>query len=188
MNQCRLTLGVTDPARSAGFYRVFFDSEPVRVSSDAVVFAMSEPPLEVALTRSPSGKVAPIASQGLRFVDRTTVVARRERLHQAGLKTHTQECTHCGYNEQFKVHVADPDGHYWHLYVVDRLIHPNTIHRCLEGDEAVLPPDPVVAFFASISPGNPGRIGFRTVMIHLTKPACSEPPLGMTAWRPRHIG
>lgn len=140
----RLTLSVADVARSVAFYRTFFDREPAHEAEDSARFEMTDPPLMVNLVRRPWERITVTGSAGLRLPTRNAVLALRDRLHRHGLKTHTQECTHCGYNEQFKIHVPDPDGNDWSVYAVARQIHPSEIHRCLEGPDAVLPPKPVV--------------------------------------------
>ncbi|HEX4611419.1 MAG TPA: VOC family protein [Urbifossiella sp.] len=145
----RLTLGVADVGRAVGFYQTFFAREPAAVTPAGARFELTDPPLDVTLVKRPPDRLAVVGSPGLRLPDRAAVVALRERLTRAGLKTHTQECTHCGYNEQFRVHVGDPDGNYWSVYAVERVIHPSAIHRCLEGPEAVLPPDPVTRSWAA---------------------------------------
>lgn len=98
------------------------------------------------------------------------MLAARERLHRAAVATQTQECAHCGSNEQFKVHVRDPDGHFWHFYGVDREVEPSDVHRCLEGDDAVLPwgrvvnaepglaPADALTLFRAATPGDTVRV------------------------------
>jgi len=75
---------------------------------------------------------------------RESVLAARERLEKAGLTTQTQECTRCGYTEQLRVHVGDPDGNYWSLYAIDRHIDPKDIRKGLDGPAAVQLPEPSV--------------------------------------------
>ena len=46
----------------------------------------------------------------------------------------------CGYRRQNKIHVNDPDGTHWEVYVVEEEIAPETIDRSLEGVAARIQP------------------------------------------------
>jgi hypothetical protein len=142
LSQFHLCLKVADLPRSVEFYATLFDRKPARLLSEYAQIVLTSPPLILSLLpRSPAGPAA-FGSLGLRMPDRQAVLDTRERIERAGVKTHVQECTRCGYTEQLRVHVSDPDRNFWSLYAIARHVDPRAIRQSLEGPAAFLPSTP----------------------------------------------
>src|SRR5262245_53385861 len=142
MDKFHLSLNVSNLPRSLAFYRTLFDQEPAKNYPDYAKFELTDPPVIMSLVPRPPAPGTAMCSVGFRRPSRQVVEAARDRLDKAGLRTQTQECTRCGYTEQLRVHVGDPDGNYWSLYAIDRHIDPKDIRKSLDGPAAVLLPEP----------------------------------------------
>jgi hypothetical protein len=141
LNKFHLSLNVSNLQRSLQFYKLLFDLEPAKSYPDYAKFELVDPPVIMSLVpRAPSPGTA-MCSVGFRMQSRSAVMAARDRIEKAGLTTQTQECTNCGYTEQLRVHVGDPDGNYWCLYAIDRHIAPDSLRQSLEGPAATLLPN-----------------------------------------------
>ena len=140
LNKFHLSLNVSNLARSLEFYKTLFDLEPAKSYPDYAKFELVDPPVIMSLVpRAPSPGSA-MCSVGFRMPSRSAVLAARDRLEKAGLQLQTQECTRCGYTEQLRVHVADPDGNFWSLYAIDRHVAPEAIRQSLDGPPVVVVP------------------------------------------------
>ena len=135
-------MNVSNLARSLEFYKVLFDLQPAKSYPDYAKFELVDPPVIMSLVPRAPAPGSALCSVGFRMPSRTAVLAARDRLEKAGLKTQTQECTRCGYTEQLRVHVGDPDSNFWSLYSIDRHVAPEAIRQSLDGPPAVILPAP----------------------------------------------
>jgi hypothetical protein len=142
LNKFHLSLNVSNLARSLEFYKILFDLEPAKSYPDYAKFELVDPPVIMSLVPRAPAPGSAICSIGFRMPSRSAVLATRDRLEKAGLKTETQECTRCGYTEQLRVHVGDPDSNYWSLYAIDRHVAPEAIRQSLDGPSVLVLPAP----------------------------------------------
>lgn len=133
LDKFHLSLNVINLARSLEFYKTLFDLEPAKSFPDYAKFELVDPPVIMSLVpRAPSAGTQSCGF-GILMPDRASVLKARDRIEKAGLKTQTQECTRCGYTEQLRVHVGDPDGNYWSLYAIDKHVDPKDIRQSEDG-------------------------------------------------------
>jgi catechol 2,3-dioxygenase-like lactoylglutathione lyase family enzyme len=136
-----MSLSVTDLARAVAFYRVLFGVEPAKQFADYAKFELDDPPVIFSLTPHPPGPAGGVLGHaGLRVADSQTIEETHGRLVTAGYTVQCQEGATCGYRKQNKIHVADPDGTQWEVYVTLEEIDPETIERSLEGEAARVTP------------------------------------------------
>src|SRR5262245_10209406 len=132
-----MSLSVTDLKRSVAFYRVLFGLEPAKSFDDYAKFELEDPPVVFSLTQHPAGPVGGVLGHaGFKVPSAETVEKVRERLVSAGYVLQYQEGATCGYRRQSKLHVADPDGTQWEVYVVEEEVAPESVQRSLEGAAA----------------------------------------------------
>lgn len=134
-----MSLSVTNLARSVAFYRVLFGLEPAKQHDDYAKFELEDPPVIFSLTPHPAGPVGGVLGHsGLKVASAEAVEQVRERLVTAGYPVQCQEGATCAYRKQNKLHVADPDGTAWEIYVALEDVEPESIRRSLEGAAAPL--------------------------------------------------
>ena len=139
-NKFHLSLNVSNLDRAIGFYRILFDRAPAKHYPDYAKFEVDEPPVIFSLVPHRPSSGSAMGNVGCRLADVESVQAIAERLEAAGLKTQTQECTRCGYAEQYRMWVSDPDGNFWAFYAIARHLDPREIRQSLSGAAAVLKP------------------------------------------------
>lgn len=139
-NKFHLSLNVSNLDRAIAFYRILFDMAPAKHYPDYAKFEVVEPPVIFSLVPHQPSSGTAMGHVGCRVPDVQGVQAIAERLEAAGLKTQTQECTRCGYAEQYRLWVSDPDGNFWAFYAVERHLDPREIRQSLTGAAAVLKP------------------------------------------------
>jgi catechol 2,3-dioxygenase-like lactoylglutathione lyase family enzyme len=141
-NKFHLSLNVSNLEDAIAFYRTLFGVAPAKHYPDYAKFEVEEPAVIFSLVpRRPSCGSA-MGHLGFRLPDAKAVQAIGERLEAAGLKTQTQESTRCGYAQQYRLWVSDPDGHFWAFYAVEKHLDPREIRQSLTGAEAMLKPSP----------------------------------------------
>jgi len=132
-----MSLSVTDLQRSVKFYTVLFGLEPAKRFDDYAKFEIDDPPVIFSLTPHPAGPAGGVLGQaGFKVPSVEAVEKIRERLATAGYAVQCQEGATCGYQRQNKLHVADPDGTQWQVYVVEEELAPDSIQRSVEGAAA----------------------------------------------------
>jgi catechol 2,3-dioxygenase-like lactoylglutathione lyase family enzyme len=141
-NKFHLSLNVSNLERAIAFYRVLFDTPPAKHYPDYAKFEVAEPAVIFSLVPHRPSSGSAMGHLGFRLPDVESVQAIAARLEAAALKTQTQECTRCGYAEQYRLWVSDPDGNFWALYAIARHLDPRAIRQSLDGAAAALPPPP----------------------------------------------
>jgi catechol 2,3-dioxygenase-like lactoylglutathione lyase family enzyme len=135
-----ISLNVSSLDRAIEFYRTLFAMPPAKHYPDYAKFEVAEPPVIFSLVPHRPSSGSAMGHVGVRLPDEASVRALRDRLDDAGLTTQTQECTRCGYAEQFRVWVSDPDGNFWAFYAVSKQLDPSEIRQSLTGAAAALKP------------------------------------------------
>jgi len=136
-----MSLNVTDLKRSVAFYGALFGLEPAKSFDDYAKFELEDPPVIFSLTPHPAGPAGGVLGHaGFKVPSAEAVEKVRQRLVAAGYAVRCQEGAMCGYRRQNKLHVADPDGTQWEVYMVEEEVAPESIHRSLEGAAAQIEP------------------------------------------------
>jgi len=114
-----VSLNVRDIERSVAFYEAFFGVPAHKRRPGYANFALSEPPLKLALQEGAAvdggGRLSHL---GIQFATEADVDAARARLAESGVVTFEEGDTVCCYARQDKVWVHDPDGNAWEVYVL----------------------------------------------------------------------
>lgn len=182
-----IAIPVTNLQRSREFYNILWDAVPDQQTSQSMTYSqpIQRPSANedrglisrrrIVLYEIPSSSFQPSATYGFRLSEKKEVESLTHRLESAGINVQTQQCTHCGYHEQYKVHVKDPDGHYWHFFAISNEITPAQIHRCLEGREAKTRLNQGVSTFElSLNSGGNDPIPADLDLVTVTFPASVE--------------
>jgi catechol 2,3-dioxygenase-like lactoylglutathione lyase family enzyme len=141
-NKFHLSLNVSDLERAIAFYRTLFGVGPAKHYPDYAKFEVEEPAVIFSLVPHRPSCGTAMGHLGFRLPDVAAVRAIADRLEAAGLKTQTQESTRCGYAQQYRMWVSDPDGNFWAFYAVEKHLDPREIRQSLSGAAAVLKPQP----------------------------------------------
>ncbi len=113
------SLPVRDIEATEAFYRVLFDSEPVKKKVDYLKFLPEAGGLNITFHQTARGSdELRKLHLGFEVSDQTTLDRLYERLERAGLVSARRETSICCYASQDKFWVTDPDGYAWELYVL----------------------------------------------------------------------
>jgi catechol 2,3-dioxygenase-like lactoylglutathione lyase family enzyme len=114
-----LSLNVSDLERAVAFYRTLFNREPAKLRADYAKFELDDPPLVLSLEPTPRPVGGPLNHLGFRMPDAASLVAMRERLERAGIRSQREEGVECCYALQTKFWVTDPDQTLWEIYTLE---------------------------------------------------------------------
>lgn len=145
-NKFHLSLNVSNLDRAIDFYRALFGIAPAKHYPDYAKFEVEEPAVIFSLVPRPPSCGSAMGHLGFRLSDAKAVQAIGERLKAAGLKTQTQESTRCGYAQQYRLWVSDPDGNSWAFYAVEKHLDPREIRQSLTGAAVLKPPPSAVVW------------------------------------------
>lgn len=112
-------LPVDDLDATVAFYRVLFDSEPVKLKADYAKFDPDDLALNISFRPDPQGAGALRGLHlGLQVEDPEQLDRLHARLAAAGLISVERDTGICCYARQDKFWVRDPSGYEWELYVL----------------------------------------------------------------------
>ncbi|HEX7375646.1 MAG TPA: ArsI/CadI family heavy metal resistance metalloenzyme [Pirellulales bacterium] len=126
-----MSLNVSDLSAAVDFYRVLFGVAPCKCHDDYAKFELDSPPLVFSLQPGARPPGASLSHVGLRFTSHDSVLTMQNRLSAAGISYSRQDGVVCGYARQSKCWVADPDGNFWELYVLESDVDPTRARACL---------------------------------------------------------
>jgi catechol 2,3-dioxygenase-like lactoylglutathione lyase family enzyme len=136
-----MSLCVSDLARSVAFYHTLFGVEPAKQFDDYAKFELDDPPVVFSITPHPPGPAGgPMSHAGFKVAAQEAIERMHQRLVAGGYQVEYQKGAMCGYRRQDKLHVADPDGTRWEVYVVEEEMAPEAVERSLEGAAAIVTP------------------------------------------------
>ena len=118
MSRVQLALRVADLEGSIAFYSKLFGTEPAKRRPGYANFAITQPPLKLALIEGTAGEPTRMDHLGVEVETSSEVTAAARRLAAAGLVTATEEDTACCYAVQDKVWVTGPGAEPWEVYTV----------------------------------------------------------------------
>lgn len=131
LTKSHMSLNVSDLSAAVDFYRVLFGVAPCKCHDDYAKFELDSPPLVFSLQPGARPPGASLSHIGLRFTSHDSVLAMQNRLSAAGISYSRQDGVVCGYARQSKCWVADPDGNFWELYVLESDVDPTRARACL---------------------------------------------------------
>lgn len=120
LSRLHISLDVNNFEKSLAFYRVFFNTEPVKMKGDYAQFILSDPPVNFVINyfgRKVDSKDAPTNHMGIQLKTKDGIATVIERYKKAGFQYIEESDTACCYAVQTKVWVADPDGNKWEVYI-----------------------------------------------------------------------
>ncbi|MER6232786.1 ArsI/CadI family heavy metal resistance metalloenzyme [Streptomyces sp. NPDC001616] len=118
MSRAQLALNVADLEASITFYSQLFGVEPAKRRPGYANFAITAPPLKLALIEGEPGQETRLDHLGVEVESTEEVTAATTRLKDAGLATFEENDTSCCYALQDKVWVHGPGKEPWEVYVV----------------------------------------------------------------------
>lgn len=111
------SLPVNDIDQSIAFYRILFQSDPVKVKSDYAKFLPEGGGLNISFHTNPEGvKKLSSLHLGFELPDKAALDQVHGRLEDAGLISAERDTSICCYARQDKFWVTDPNGFEWELY------------------------------------------------------------------------
>ncbi|WP_428265190.1 ArsI/CadI family heavy metal resistance metalloenzyme [Haliangium sp.] len=113
------SLPVKSISDTVAFYRVLFESEPVKTKPDYAKFLPPGAALNISFHQNPHA-VGPFTDLHLGFEmpDRAALDRAHARLAEAGFITVERETSVCCYASQDKFWVTDPNGYQWEVYLL----------------------------------------------------------------------
>jgi catechol 2,3-dioxygenase-like lactoylglutathione lyase family enzyme len=112
-----VSLNVTSVQKSIAFYEKVFGVPATKLRQGYAKFDLASPALNLTMQEAPRTGVN-ASHFGIQVESTADVTAAKNRLHQAGLLTKTEDDVTCCYAVQDKVWVEDPDGNAWEYFVV----------------------------------------------------------------------
>lgn len=131
-------LKVADLARAVDFYRVLFDSKPVRLVDDYARFEVADPPIVLALRPGHASTGGALNHVGFRVANSEKLIDVQRRLESHGIPTQREEGVECCYALQTKFWVPDADRNLWEVYT----LHEDLEHSGFGGNGQGMPPRP----------------------------------------------
>jgi catechol 2,3-dioxygenase-like lactoylglutathione lyase family enzyme len=116
-SKVHVSLDVNDIEESARFYSTLFGMTPTKQKPGYAKFDVAEPALNLTLQESRHCCLQGLSHMGIRVNSTDEVLAFKQRLEQAGIKTLDEMNTTCCHAVQDKIWVADPTGYRWEVYV-----------------------------------------------------------------------
>lgn len=117
-----ISLNVRALPAAVEFYAAFLGVPPHKQRPGYANFALTSPPLKLALNEHPiaggAQELGALSHLGFQVPDSAAVAATKMRLQAAGLATFDETDTTCCYARQDKIWVHDPDGNAWEIYVL----------------------------------------------------------------------
>lgn len=117
MSRVQLALNVADIDKAVDFYSRLFDTEPAKRRPGYANFAITDPPLKLALMEG-GGDAGSLNHLGVEVETSEEVSAATKRLGGEGLAAEVQDNVECCYALQGKVWTNGPGGEAWEIYTV----------------------------------------------------------------------
>lgn len=113
-----MSINVKNLAQSVAFYRVFFETNPVKVREGYAKFSLDDPAINFTVNEFPNSTEVPASGHfGIQVKDTDAVTRAFERLKTHDFKITDESGVACCYAVQSKIWVADPDGFRWEIFV-----------------------------------------------------------------------
>jgi uncharacterized glyoxalase superfamily protein PhnB len=116
-SKLHVSLDVNNVEESVKFYSVLFGAQPTKSKPGYAKFDLETPAVNFTMQQTSHCCLQGLSHMGLRLESTEQVMAFKDRLNAAGLKTEEEMNTTCCYAAQDKVWVTDPTGYRWEIYV-----------------------------------------------------------------------
>ena len=116
-SKLHVSLDVNNVEESVKFYSVLFGAQPTKLKPGYAKFDLETPAVNFTMQQASHCCLQGLSHMGLRLESTEQVLAFKDRLTAAGLKTEEEMNTTCCYAAQDKVWVTDPTGYRWEIYV-----------------------------------------------------------------------
>ena len=116
-SKLHVSLDVNNVEESVKFYSVLFGAQPTKLRPGYAKFDLENPAVNFTMQEASHCCLQGLSHMGLRVDSTEQVLAVKDRLTAAGLKTEDEMNTTCCYAVQDKVWVSDPSGYRWEIYV-----------------------------------------------------------------------
>ncbi len=115
-SKVHVSLDVNDIEESARFYSVLFGMTPTKLKPGYAKFDVADPAINLTLQESRHCCLQGLSHMGIRVESTNDVLAFKQRLEEAGIKTADEMNTTCCYAGQDKIWISDPTGFRWEVY------------------------------------------------------------------------
>lgn len=112
-----ISLDVNNIQESVAFYTALFNTPPTKVKPGYAKFDLDNPSVNLTLQEGKSCCQGGLSHMGVRVDSTEEILAAKQRLNAAGLKTEDEMGTTCCYAVQDKIWAQDPTGYRWEVYV-----------------------------------------------------------------------
>ncbi|MGH9555091.1 MAG: ArsI/CadI family heavy metal resistance metalloenzyme [Terriglobales bacterium] len=116
-SKVHVSLDVNNIEESVRFYSALFGMTPTKIKPGYAKFDVAEPAINLTLQESRHCCLQGLSHMGIRVDSTQDVLAFKQRLEQAGIKTLDEMNTTCCYAVQDKIWTSDPTGYPWEVYV-----------------------------------------------------------------------
>ena len=112
-----LSLDVKNIEESVRFYSALFDAPPTKLEPGYAKFDLDQPAINLTMQQASHCCLQGLSHMGLRVDSTEEVLAVKQRLNAAGIKTVDEMNTTCCHALQDKIWLTDPTGYRWEVYV-----------------------------------------------------------------------
>ena len=112
-----VSLDVTNVEESVRFYSALFDASPTKVKPGYAKFDLDQPAINLTMQEATHCCLQGLSHMGVRVSSTEEVLAVKQRLNAAGIRTLDEMNTTCCYAVQDKIWLTDPTGYRWEVYV-----------------------------------------------------------------------
>ena len=112
-----VSLHVKNVEESVRFYSALFDAPPTKVKPGYAKFDLDQPSINLTMQQASHCCLQGLSHLGVRVNSTEEVLAVKQRLNAAGIKTLDEMNTTCCYAVQDKIWLSDPTGYRWEVYV-----------------------------------------------------------------------
>lgn len=112
-----VSLDVKNVEESVRFYSALFDAPPTKLKPGYAKFDLDQPAINLTMQQASHCCLQGLSHMGLRVESTDEVLAVKQRLNAAGLRTQDEMKTTCCYALQDKIWLTDPTGYRWEVYV-----------------------------------------------------------------------
>ena len=116
-SKLHVSLDVKNLEESVRFYSALFDAPPTKLKPGYAKFDLDQPALNLTMQEAAHCCLQGLSHLGLRVASTEELVAAKQRLNGAGIRTQDEMGATCCYAVQDKIWANDPTGYRWEVYV-----------------------------------------------------------------------
>ena len=116
-SKLHVSLDVKNVEESVRFYSALFDAPPTKVKPGYAKFDLDQPAINLTMQEAAHCCLQGLSHMGVRVNSTEEVLAVKQRLNAAGIRTLDEMNTTCCHALQDKIWLTDPTGYRWEVYV-----------------------------------------------------------------------